>query len=47
MGGLRLEVMRLEAEDGRQRAVGTGEFETLEVRLGSAGGNATTQLQPV
>ena len=25
--------MRLETEDGRQRAVGTGQFETLEVRM--------------
>lgn len=31
VGGLRVEVMGLETEDGRQRAVGTGHFETLEV----------------
>ena len=44
---MRLEVMGLEAEDGRQRAVGTGEFETLEVRPELAGVNTTTQLRRV
>ncbi len=35
VGGLRVEAMRLEMDDGRQRAVGTGQFQTLEVRMPS------------